>query len=112
MKEFIVTEKAQRPADINGCCFYCQQPIGTPHKPDCVLINKKVKIRMTVEYFVEVPNHWTAHDIEFHRNESSWCAGNVIPELEELDDKEKGCLCRYTRFEYIGEESEPYLSEE
>ena len=99
MKQFIVTEKAQRPADMNGCCFYCQQPIGQPHKPDCVLISKTVKVRAIIEYKISVPSDWDEHAIEFHRNESSWCADNMIRELEELRKGEGGCLCNYVEFE-------------
>ena len=50
-----VTAAAQRPARMDGTCFYCRQAIGEAHKPDCVLIVKKVRVRMTVEYDIEVP---------------------------------------------------------
>ena len=69
--------------------------IGTP--------TKRVKIRMIVEYDVEVPAHWDKRQIEFHRNDSSWCASNAIEELEALDG-ENHCICQYTTFECIGDE--------
>lgn len=105
MGEFIVTEKAKRPAkpDENGC-FYCQRPIGQPHKTDCVLVRKNVKVKLTIEYEIVVPAFWDEHDIEFHRNESSW------DELEKID-KER-CLCSITKFKYIENTSEEYLQEE
>ena len=106
---FIVTEKAQRPADMNGHCFYCQQPIGSAHEDDCVLVKKRVKVRMTVEYEVEVPARWDKEQIEFHRNEGSWCSDNALAELEELEGD--GCLCPITEFEYLGGDSEPFLGE-
>jgi hypothetical protein len=40
--------------------------------------------------------------IEFHRNDSSWCAGNIMDELEAIA-KPSGCLCEHVSFEYVGE---------
>ena len=97
MSDFIVTEKAMRPALPDRACFYCQQPIGETHSDDCVLIEKKVKVRMTVEYEVLVPHDWDKEAVEFHRNGSSWCCNNVFKELEAL----QGCLCEYTYFECL-----------
>lgn len=109
--QFIVTEKAQRPADPNsGKCFYCRQPIGAPHKADCVLINKKVKVRMIVEYEVEVPADWDKQQIEFHRNDGSWCSDNALYELGKLSEQ-NGCLCSVMEFECLNDQGEPYLDE-
>lgn len=107
-----VTEKSMRPASGKRRCFYCHEPIGGQHRPDCVLVKKRVRIRMTVEYDVEVPNHWDKHKIEFHRNDGSWCADNAITELEAVAaTAREGCLCGCTHFEYLGHDSEPFLSE-
>ena len=65
LSQFMVTEKAKRPASKEQQCFYCQQPIGGRHKVDCVLVSKRVKIRMTVEYEIEVPADWDEDLIEF-----------------------------------------------
>ncbi len=133
---FIVTAKAQRPRRMNGTCFYCDQAIGLPHKPNCVLISKKVEITVKVggaeyghtpiqfNYEVSVPADWEKGMIEFHRNDGSWCASNMIGELLELefnDDivdgletlREKaGCLCHVAVFEMVPDTfSEPYLDE-
>lgn len=62
---------------------------------------KTVIVRMTVEYPVDVPSDWEKYDIEFHRNEGSWCASNAIDELQELGD----CICSYTEFAYVGVET-------
>lgn len=107
---FTVTEKAQRPARMNGACFYCQQKIGHAHKQDCVLIKKRVRVRMIVEYEIDVPAHWDAQHVEFHRNEGSWCADNAISELEEIQERD-GCLCHAARFEYLADTSGPELDE-
>ena len=109
---FTVTEKAMRPRSSARQCFYCKQPIGKVHKQDCVLVKKTVKVRMIVEYNVDVPAHWAAEQIEFHRNNGSWCSNNALSELDALFGSNNGpCLCNSARFEYIGDDSEPYLEE-
>lgn len=108
-KEYIVTEKAKRPASPVDECFYCHQPVGGYHDSECVLIQRKVTVRMTIEYDVSVPAKWGKEDIEFHRNESSWCSTNAIGELEEIT--KDGCLCDKTNFAYLREASGPYLGE-
>lgn len=110
LNNYIVTERAKRPASDKDECFYCNQPIGSPHKFDCVLIHKKARVRMTVDYEVEVPNHWGRHDIEFHRNEGTWCADNALRELGDVA-RQVGCLCAVTTFEYLEDASDPYLDE-
>lgn len=110
---FTVTEEAMRPASDKRQCFYCQQAIGEVHKPNCVLISRKVKVRMTVEYEVEVPAHWDKSNIEFHRNEGSWCTNNAIDELTSIfeGEEENGCMCSCTEFEYLGGDTNAYLTE-
>jgi hypothetical protein len=75
------------------------------------LINKMVRVRMTVEYEVEVPASWDRHMIEFHRNEGSWCSDNALYELEKLAE-DKGCLCHAMWFECLDEHGNAYLDEE
>ena len=53
---------------------------------------------MIVEYEVKVPSYWKKHDIEYHRNESSWCSNNAPNELAEIN----GGICHCTEFEYLG----------
>jgi len=99
---------------MNGRCFYCQQLMGDEHKVDCLLIQKKVKVRMVVEYEIEVPAHWDKGDIEFHRNDGTWCTNNAIDELQSLvvdNDEEISCLCSYAKYKYLGGESAPFLEE-
>ncbi len=108
---FTVTEKAMRPASPERRCLYCKQAIGENHKDSCVLVMKRVKVRMTVEYEIEVPASWDKHMIEFHRNEGSWCSSNAISELERAFDSGDGCMCNAAEFEYIGGDSDPYLDE-
>lgn len=111
MSEFIVTKAAMRPASSELKCFYCNQDIGEAHKLDCVLVNKKVRIKMTVEYTVDVPSSWDEDMVNFHRNESSWCADNALEELQEYLHAEDWCLCGAANFEFIEDVGEPYLKE-
>lgn len=62
---------------------------------------KTVLIKATISYNIEVPIEWDNDMIEFHRNESSWCASSMIEELTKLDTK-KDCLCGKVVFEVIG----------
>jgi hypothetical protein len=110
MNNFIVTEKAMRPASSKRQCFYCYQPIGATHKDDCVLISKNVIIKFSINLEVRVPAHWDADMIEFHRNESSSCASNVLDEIAEIE-KAHGCLCGAGEFSFVTETSKPYLRE-
>jgi hypothetical protein len=99
----IVVLEDERPAGKgSGKCFYCTAKIGERHNEDCVLWKKKVTVRATMEYEIEIPHFWSKENIEFHRNESRWCASNMIQELEQLDDK--GCLCPHVTFELVKEQ--------
>ena len=79
-----------RPAGNPDECFYCHQKVGTPHKNDCVILNRKVKVRYTFEIEIEQPHSWDKQQIERHRNNGSWCADNAV---SELDNYPGSCLC-------------------
>lgn len=111
MSAFVVTNKALRPASKLYACFYCKQPVGDTHLDDCALIKRKVRVRLTLEYDVSEPASWKPDMIEFHRNDGSWCASNLLGELEELDERNQ-CLCMAgARFAFVGYAGEPELSE-
>jgi len=101
----VTKENGPRPAGPPDCCFYCSRLIGREHAEDCVLRIKTVMVRATTEYPVVVPSHWSKDDIEFHRNEGSWCSSNMIGELQEVFDA-GDCLCLRTKFEYLGDADE------
>jgi hypothetical protein len=82
-----------RPAGQPNECFYCKQRLGQPHKLDCVILNRKVKVRYSYVIEIEVPHFWDKESIEFHRNDSSWCAHNSLAELKEYGNRDGGCLC-------------------
>lgn len=102
-KVVLVTSDDERVANRgSGECFYCNQAIGTEHTWECVTVKRRVKLRMTVEYEVDVPRSWDKDIIESHRNDGSWCANNAIEELRGLSER-YGCICVDTNFEYLGE---------
>ena len=85
-----------RPAGKPDECFYCRQKVGTEHKTDCVAVKKIVKVKYEYIIDIEVPHNWNAADIEFYKNESSYCASNSLVELiktQEDAEREGGCLC-------------------
>lgn len=115
MSEFTVTAAAERPGNVKpGQCFYCHQPIGSFHGDECVLIEKQVQVDLKLRYCVMVPAHWTAGDVEFHRNEGSWCADNLVEELQKIRDQGNEvdeCLCNDAKFTFVGESSGRHLNE-
>ena len=76
-----------RPAGKPDECLYCKSKVGEPHAKDCVIVTKIVKVRYSFEIEITVPHHWDKDMIEFHRNESSWCALNAIDDLSEFGNK-------------------------
>ena len=109
LSEFIVTARAMRPNSQDDTCFYCRQPLGDKHKLECVLINKIVTIQ--AEYEIEVPASWDEEGIEMHRNASSWCANNMIAELEKIQTDRCSCLCGLVKFTCPDASGTPYLDE-
>ena len=49
-------------------------------------------VRWTIDLPMEFDDDWDDDLIEFHLNESSWCASNIIQLLDEYDQN-VGCLC-------------------
>lgn len=86
-------------------CFYCKAPIGSDHAEQCILRRRTVMVRIYIDYPIAVPESWSEDDINFHRNESSWCANNALKEIVKLfhDDEATQCLCPHATTEYIGE---------
>lgn len=100
----IVIAADSRPAGVAGECFYCRQLVGSPHSETCVLWTRKVLVRFEITMPVDTPHSWTEEDINFHFQDSSWCASNVVEMLQELENStDNGCLCPYVTAEYVGE---------
>jgi hypothetical protein len=99
----VTAENGPRPAGKPDECFYCKKKIGELHKLDCVVRQKTVVVRATIEYTIVVPEHWDKDSIEFHRNTGSWCSSNAIGELYRIGVVEDSCMCSQISFEYVRE---------
>jgi hypothetical protein len=58
------TDDGIRPAGVPYKCVYCSQLVGQPHKRDCVIVKKVVRVRWTVDVDIEVPHSWSREVIE------------------------------------------------
>lgn len=99
----VTVENGPRPAGKPDECFYCQRKLGEEHLSRCVLRSRTVVVRVTIEMVRQVPDDWTAEDIEFHINDSSWCADNIVDDLTRFTERGEGCLCRHLSAEYVRE---------
>lgn len=95
-----VTKEDERPLGKRGECFYCKRAVGQTHKDECVCLTRKITLEIKGNIEIDVPSFWDADLIEFHFNESSWCADNIIDELNK-HIKSRGCLCDILQFRYI-----------
>ena len=137
---FPVTQNAMRPRDSERRCFYCHNPVGSVHESDCVLIQRRVQVRLeipglgaSIDYEIEIPAAWTQSDVEFHRRGGSWCSDNALDELEHVDGAQllyaqlkryaelreesgEGCLCGVVTTTFVrdvpGPRGAPYLCEQ
>lgn len=84
-----------RPAGPPDRCFYCREPVGGAHAPQCVLRLKTVVVRYSYEIVLDVPEHWKAGDLEYNRNMGSWCADNGVDDLRALVERlgDTACTC-------------------
>lgn len=97
----LINDLGIRPAGKPDACFYCQSKVGEEHKPDCVMVSKKVHIQFKFEMAVSVPHDWDEHMINFRYNESGWCADNFIETLEKIKSQcSYGCLCPIVSAEF------------
>jgi hypothetical protein len=97
----IVKTSDQRPAvGFVGVCAYCQSPVGAEHGPECVCRLRTVVYRVVMEVVSMEPAYWDKHLLDFHKNESSWCADNFTSDLK---DPIEGCACHAVKFEFVRE---------
>ena len=67
---------------------------------------KRYRIRMTLEFEKDYPDKDCIDEdhVEFHLTESSWCADNVINDIQAYADRkeaEGSCLCDDASFEVL-----------
>ena len=97
----VTKDNGPRPAGKPGECFYCNQPLGSEHRKDCVSRRRTIVVRYSIEVTICVPEIWDEATINFHRNDSPWCADNVITELQRSPENRR--LCDVTKAEFVRE---------
>lgn len=114
-----------RPAGKPDECFYCNQKVSNPHGRDCVVVTKLIEMRVIAAlpdgtehrglWQFREPFAWDAEMSEFHKNDSSWCAGNLLNQRDAGSViwegpapwdalaalSEDRCLCNVLRFEFV-----------
>lgn len=118
-----------RPGGKPDECFYCLRKVGEQHLRKCVIITRLVRLRVTLRqrgrevsglYVEALPADWSAEDIEFSRNESTWCADNVfnrtpsplrnvswqgdialVDEIRQKAQAGKYCTCGDTNIDFV-----------
>lgn len=101
----VTAKHGPRPAGQPDECFYCSAAVGDHHDPNCVMRARTVVLRYSFNVVVAVPEHWTPEQVEFHRNDSSWCADNAI-HAEFTQRREDACWCPDFRAKYVREATE------
>ncbi len=103
----LVLQDHLRPAGQQDRCFYCKEMLGEPHAFNCVMVCQRVKVKVEIEYDVWEPISWDGEQIEFRRNEGSWCANNCLDEItafvggEDIGLDGEGCLCPITTTKFV-----------
>ena len=105
-EDWTVTDKSSRPAGKPDRCFYCGELIGSQHKPECVIRQRTVVLDCTIRVVMPVPEDWDEEMINFHFNESSWCANNILETLSDHVEKGENCLCPRTSIRYVEDATE------
>ena len=103
-KDWTVGEYSVRPSGNPDECYYCGAKVGEQHKPNCVIRKKTIVTRMTIDFVDSVPENWDKDVIDFHYNDSSWCASNILNRIEERSNFR--CLCDVASFEYLRDATE------
>ena len=111
-RNLVTPENGPRPAGRPDQCFYCGQPVGAEHKEDCVCRVKVVMVQVTMTIPRVVPASWDADAVDFHLNESSWCANNIEDDLARYKDAmgdDAPCMCGAFSGEYLRDATEEDL---
>jgi hypothetical protein len=65
---------------------------------------RKVTIEVTCRIVREYPDDWTDESIEFHCNDSSSCANNLLRDFaKQLDEPGSECACWQTEARVVKE---------
>jgi hypothetical protein len=75
-------------------------PLGEQHRAGCVIRSKTVVVDATFRLVMDVPEDWSREAVEFHYNEGSWCAGNLVATLAEMHEA-GDCMCGRVSVRYV-----------
>jgi hypothetical protein len=108
-------------------CYYCAGAVGEEHRRDCVCLLKLVRYSVLIHepgserrtsgevvgtYDSYDVWHWSEHNGEFHKNDSSWCADNAIDDIQWTDkcahdlalafcdEDSQSCCCAILEFRF------------
>lgn len=70
-----------------GGCGYCTAKLAEIHDPKCVCRTRTVVVEYRVRIVERLPESWDARQIEFHHNDSSWCASNGLDLIAETQER-------------------------
>lgn len=104
--DWTVGEYSVRPAGKQDECFYCHAKVGEQHKENCVIRSRTVNVDFTIHMVIDVPESWDEEQINFHYNDGSWCASNLLSMLKYRDEVTDHCLCGIVDAKYMGESTE------
>lgn len=109
-----------RPAGGPNECFYCGKKIGEPHARDCVIVTRRVLVRIesadgTISGMWEKdsPYSFDPEMIEYMYNDGTWCANNILDydvawdqpgayeKLKEIAQRDDECLCGMLGFKFV-----------
>lgn len=108
----VTAENGPRPAGKPDQCFYCGQPLGAEHANDCVCRVKVVMVEVTMQIPRVVPASWPPGIVNFHLNDSSWCADNIGNDLERYlaaKSDDAPCMCGRFHGKFLREATEADL---
>ena len=68
-------------------------------------MGRKTKIiATTITMPMDFPDDWDDDMIEFNLNESSWCFGNFLDQLNEYAQQHDGCICNLCEARVVKDE--------
>jgi len=111
---FTVTPRAARPNGSQDHCFYCNQKVGSDHKADCVMIDRKVRVSVTLEIDTWLPASYDAEVADFYFFESSWCADRIVNDITDYVASKNAagdCICEDFDLEFLAWTDELRLRE-
>lgn len=87
-------------------CIWCKSTLGDIHELRCAVRQKSVIVKIEIEMERMVSEDCMPEMVEFLMNDSSWCASNIIHELQAMFDSSERCLCPYFQATYVREATE------